>query len=341
MGVNLSSLVEGREIEMKELEGKTIAMDAYNIIYQFLSSIRDRFTGEPLKDSNGRITSHLSGLFYRTTKLMEKGITPVFVFDGKHPEFKKKTQETRIKMREEAAEKLKMAREEGDIEKIRLYSQAAIKLDKNMIEEAKTLLGLMGIQTITAPSEAEAQSAYMVQKGVAWASGSQDWDSLLFGAARLVKNLNITGKRKVAGKMLYAEVKPEVIELEKALSSLGIERKQLVMLGILVGTDYNPGGVKGIGPKTALKLVKEYPSPETLLANIEWDFDVDFMEIFEFFMNPDAVDVEIKKPEADWDALTDFLLERGFSEERVEGVKKRLMSTESSKKQTNLAGFLG
>ncbi|NOX71100.1 MAG: flap endonuclease-1 [Candidatus Micrarchaeota archaeon] len=341
MGVNLSSLVDAREIGFDELNGRIMAMDAYNIIYQFLSSIRDRFTGEPLKDSQGRITSHLSGLFYRTTKLMENGIMPVFVFDGKHPEFKRKTQESRIKMREEAAEKLKIAREEGDIEKIRLYSQAAVKLDKDMIKEAKELLHLMGIQIVEAPSEAEAQAAYMVSKGVVWASGSQDWDSLLFGCNRLVKNLNISGKRKVAGKLLYSDIKPELIELETVLNNLGINRDQLIMLGILVGTDYNPKGVKGIGPKTALKLVKENPTVDALLNNIEWDFDVDFREIFDFFKNPESVDVEIKDNETDWEGLTQFLTDHGFSEERVKSTEKRLAAISAEKKQTSLAGFLG
>jgi len=198
------------------------------------------------RDSSGRITSHLSGLFYRTAKLMEMGIKPVFVFDGKHPKFKKKTQESRIKMREEAAEKLKIAREEGDIEKIRLYSQAAVKLNKDMINEAKALLKLMGIQVIEAPSEAEAQAAYMTANGISWASGSQDWDSLLFGCPRLIKNINISGKRKIPGKLIYSEIKPELIELEKVLKSLEINRDQLIMLGILVGTDFWSGLVDWI-----------------------------------------------------------------------------------------------
>ncbi len=339
MGVNISKLVEPQEIELEQLSGKIISMDSYNIIYQFLSSIHDRFTGEPLRDSKGRVTSHLSGLFYRTTKLMENGIKPVFVFDGKHPEFKKKTQESRIKMRQEAAEKLKIAQKEGDVEKIRLYAQAAVKLDKEMIEEAKKMLSLMGLQVIQAPSEGEAQAADMIKKGLAWASGSQDWDSLLFGATRLVKNLNISGRRKLPGKLSYTFIKPEIIELQKVLDNAGITQDQLIMLGILVGTDFNPKGVKGIGPKTALKLVKENTSTESLLSNIEWEFDVDFEDIFNFFKKPEADDVQIEKVEPDWTGLTEFLLDHDFSHDRIEATKKRLIGAKSSSTQKSLDGW--
>ncbi len=339
MGVNISGLVESQEIELEQLAGKVIAMDSYNIIYQFLSSIHDRFTGEPLRDSKGRVTSHLSGLFYRTTKLMENGIKPVFVFDGKHPDFKKKTQESRIKMRQEAAEKLKIAQEEGDVEKIRLYAQAAVKLDKDMIEEAKKLLTFMGLQCVQAPSEGEAQAADMIKKGLAWASGSQDWDSLLFGAPRLVKNLNITGKRKIPGKLVYTYIKPEIIELERVLNGIGISQNQLIMLGILVGTDYNPKGVKGIGPKTALKIVKENSTIEGVLSNIEWDFDVNFQDIFDFFKKPETTDVNLEKTEADWNGLTEFLLDHDFSEDRIGATKKRLIGAQSSGTQKSLSGW--
>jgi len=339
VGVNISGLVEPQEIELENLRGKIIAMDSFNIIYQFLSSVHDRFTGEPLRDSKGRVTSHLSGLFYRTTRLMENGIKPVFVFDGKHPEFKKKTQESRIKMRQDAADKLKIAQEEGDVEKIRLYAQAAVKLDKDMIDEAKKLLEFMGIQVVQAPSEGEAQAAHMINKGTAWASGSQDWDSLLFGADRLVKNLSIGGKRKIPGKIAFTYIKPELIELQKVLDSAGISQDQLIMLGILVGTDFNPKGIKGIGPKTALKLVKENPTKESLLNAIEWDFEVGFDDIFDFFKNPDAEDVRIENIEPEWDALTEFLLDHDFSAERIEATKKRLVETKSAASQKSLSGW--
>lgn len=256
MGVNLSGIVSGRSIELADLKGRTIAIDTYNTLYQFLSIIRDRFTGEPLRDSKGRVTSHLSGLFYRTTNLIENGIEPVFVFDGKPPAFKRKTAEARSAVKKEAEERLEKARGEGDFEAIRRYAQATSKLTGEIIEHSKMLLEYMGIPVVQAPSEGEAQAAHMTNTGKAWASGSQDWDSLLFGTERMVKNLTVSGRRKVAHKENYTEIKPEVIELERVLSQLGVTRDQMIMLGILIGTDYNPGGIKGMGRRPHLKWSK-------------------------------------------------------------------------------------
>jgi len=342
VGVSLSKLVSGREIEMTELEGRTIYMDASNVMYQFLSSIRDRFTGEPLRDSHGNVTSHLSGLFYRTAKMLEGGMNIVYVFDGEPPKFKAKTTEERRRIRREAKEKWKEAKEEGDIEKIRKYSQAALKLTPEMVEEAKTLLKTMGVAWLQAPSEAEAQASCLVREGRGWAVGSQDWDSLLFGAPRLAKNLTITGRRKVPRKEKYINVKPELIELDSALKNLGISRDQLIILGMLVGTDYTPGGIKGIGPKTALKMVKEHKSLESVLKNVEWDFETEPEIIFDFFKNPPVEKREPEKPKFDRGALSEFLIKKhGFSEERVSGTMEKLQKLEGRKKQSSLGKFFG
>jgi flap endonuclease-1 len=270
MGVNLSELVRGEQIEFADLKGRTIAIDAFNTLYQFLSIIRDRFTGEPLRDSRGRITSHLSGLFYRTANLVENGIDPIFVFDGEPPAFKRRTSEARRAVKEEAEEKLEKAREARDFEAIRRYAQATSRLTGDMIGDAKKLLERMGIPVVQAQSEGEAQAAYMANSGKAWASGSQDWDSLLFGAGRMVKNLTMSGRRKVARKEDYVNVKPEMIELKHALSSLGVSREQIILIGMLIGTDYNPGGVKGVGPKNALRIVKEAKDFEGVFSRVKW-----------------------------------------------------------------------
>lgn len=322
MGVNLSELVPGRQIELSDLKGRMIAIDAYNTLYQFLSIIRDRFTGEPLKDSKGRVTSHLSGLFYRTTNLLENGIDPVFVFDGKPPAFKHKTAEMRSAVKKEAEGKLEKARETGDVELIRRYAQQTSKLTGDMIEASKKLLEHMGVPVIQAPSEGEAQAAHMANAGVVWASGSQDFDSVLFGATRMIKNLTVSGRRKIARKEDYIEVKPEIIELETVLARLGISREQLIMIGILIGTDYNPGGVKGIGPKTALKMVRERGF--NVFSGLEWDFEPSAEEIFRFFLNPPVSDVEIKRPKPDLAKLKEFLLDFDFSAERIDKTIERL-----------------
>lgn len=341
MGVSLSSLVEGKEIDFAFLSGKTIAIDGYNTLYQFLSIIRDRFTGEPLRDSQGRITSHLSGLFYRTSKLVEGGITPIFVFDGKPPEFKKATIDGRVKIRDDAETKWKEALKKGDAEKARMYAQGASKLTKEMVEEAKILLGYMGVSWVQAPSEGEAQATHMVKRGQAYAVGSQDWDSLLFGAERAVRNLTLSGKRKVARKEQYVEVVPELITLHDVLKTLGIGYEQLILLGMLIGTDYNPGGVKGVGPKTALKLVKEHKNLEGLLRYITWECAVPAEKIFDFFLHPPAEDVAIVKQKLEPEKILSFLREHDFSQERIENVAKKLSQVKDEQKQKGLGGFFG
>ncbi len=340
MGVSLSELVESREIKLNELQGKSIAIDTYNVLYQFLTTIRDRFTGEPLRDSQGRITSHLSGLFYRTSKLMENGMRVVYVFDGKPPEFKHQTIEDRKEIRKNAEVKWKEALEKGDIEGVRRYSQAVVRLTPEMVAESKQLLGYMGVSWVQAPSEGEAQVAYLVRQDRVWSGGSQDWDSLMFGAPRLIRNLTITGRRKLPGKEKYITVNPEMVELDKVLSILGITHDQLITLGILVGTDYNPGGIKGIGPKKALKLVKEKTSLSAALDGLDWPFKPKPEEIFEFFKNPPVEDIEIEKQELQPEKLLEMLCDdHSFSRERMGSVVDRLKELKDKEKQSSLGRF--
>lgn len=341
MGINLRELFPAREIGIQDLHGRRIAIDAYNTLFQFLSIIRDRFTGEPLKDSQGRITSHLSGLFYRTAKLMENNIELVYVFDGEPPEFKKEVREARAKAREEAAREWKEALERGDMERARVAAQASSRLTDEMVEESKRLLDAMGVPWIHAPSEGEAECAFLCMKGNVYSTASQDADSLAFGSPRLVRNLTITGKRKVPRKEKYVTVNPELIELEAVLSSLGINREQLITLGILVGTDYNPGGIKGIGPKRALELVKEKKTLDAVFANVEWNFKPSPEEIFNFFKNPPVKEVEIKKSEPEPDKVRELLVEEhDFSAERISSVISSLEKLRKSGRQSSLGKFL-
>ena len=339
MGVNLSKIVPRQEIELESLSGKIIALDAYNILYQFLSTIRDRMTGEPLRDHKGRVTSHLSGLFYRTGKLIEAGIKPIFVFDGEPPEFKKKTIEERREMKEEALKKWIEAVKKG--EEAKTYAQAASQLTDEMIDGAKKLLDFMGIPWVQAPSEGEMQCAYMCKKGDAGASGSQDYDSLLVGSPRLVRNLSITGRRKLPKKEAYIEIKPELVELERVLDELGIKREQLIIVGILVGTDYNPGGIKGIGPKKALELVKKFGTLDEILKQVEWNFDVDARKIYNFFLNPPTTDeykLEWKEPNEE--KIIEFMVEEhDFSRERVEKVIDKLKQRFREGRQVSLESW--
>jgi len=348
MGVNLTELVQSaKPIGFEDLAGKCIAIDAYNTMYQFLSIIRDRFTGEPLKDSKGMVTSHLSGIFYRTARMLEHRIEPVYVFDGKPPAFKKRTTEARNRVREEARKKWEQAVEKKDYEAVRRYSQQASKLTKDMIDEAKKLLDSMGIPWIQAPSEGEAQAAAMVRKGQAWSTGSQDWDSLLFATPRFVKNLTITGRRKVPRKEKYIEIVPELVELDGVLRGLGISQEQLIVLGILVGTDYNPGGIKGIGPKKALDLVKQHKrnTLEGAIGSVEWSAEASAEDIFNFFRDPPVDEIgpdKLKQGNLDLDGLKKVMVEEHeFSEDRLEGTLKRLEKAGVGSGQAKLASFFG
>ncbi|MCX8171111.1 MAG: flap endonuclease-1 [Candidatus Bathyarchaeota archaeon] len=319
MGVDLGDLVPRTPTNLSNLSGKVVAIDAYNALYQFLAIIRQP-DGTPLTDNAGRITSHLSGLFYRTCNLLELGIKPVYVFDGKPPALKEAEIKSRMKVKEEAIKKYEAALREGNIEEARKYAQMTSHLKDYMAEDAKRLLTFMGVPWVQAPSEGEAQAAHMAIRGDANFCASQDYDSLLFGAPQLLRNLTISGKRKLPGKNVYVEVKPEVLELARILRELGITREQLVDVGILVGTDYNPEGVKGIGPKTALKLIKTYGSLERALPAIKGaEFPVEPAKIREIFLHPDVTDnYELKWSEPDVGGVVGFLCgEKDFSEDRV------------------------
>lgn len=330
-----------REVKLENLAGKCIALDAYNSLYQFLASIRQP-DGTPLMDRVGRITSHLSGLFYRTINLMEAGIKPVYVFDGKPPEFKLAEIEERRKVKEKAMEEVLKAIKEGRKEDIAKYMKRAVFLTSDMVEDAKKLLTYMGVPWVQAPSEGEAQAAHMAKRGHCWAVGSQDYDSLLFGSPRLVRNLAVSPRRKIGEEVI--ELSPEIIELDAVLKSLRLKnREQLIDLAILLGTDYNPDGVPGVGPQKALKLVWEFGGLEKMLETVLRGvyFPVDPLEIKKFFLNPPVTDeysTDIKKP--DEQKLIDFLVrEHDFSEDRVLKAVERLKRAQTKYKTSSLDSF--
>jgi flap endonuclease-1 len=294
------------------------------MLYQFLSIIRGQ-DGKPLMDSKGRITSHLSGLFFRTINFIEKGIKPVFVFDGRPPELKRITIEEREEIRKEAEALYKEYLEKGEIEEAKKYAIRSAQLNEEIVNSAKKLIELMGNPCIQAPSEGEAQAAYLALKGDVYASASQDMDSLLFGSPRLIRNLSIVGKRRLPGRKEYVEVKPEIIYLDKMLNLLKISRKELIDIGILVGTDYAEG-IYGIGPKKALKLIKQYGSIEKVLEIQKASLSIDPAIIRDIFLNPKVTDnynLEWKEP--NYDGIIKFLCdEHDFSIERVQNALNKL-----------------
>ena len=344
MGVKLGDIVDARSISISDLSGEMVAFDGNNILYQFLSIIRGR-DGQPLKDRQGRITSHLSGLMYRNSNLMEAGIKIIYVFDGRPHRFKSTVLERRRNTRQKAKKAYEKAVEEGDTQKARRYGQQAVVATTDIIGDAKNLLTLMGLPWVQAPGEGEAQTAYMASKGDVYAAASQDFDSLLYGAPRHVRNLSITGRRKLPRKNVYIKIEPEMLELEKIKRSLGLSQSQLIDLGILVGTDYNPDGIKGIGPKTALKLINKHGSLEEALPHIKnAEFPHPVEEIKDLFVNPRTTDdykLEWNKP--DVAGLIGFLSgEHNFSQQRVMGaIEKMKAGMVQRAKKTTLDRFFG
>lgn len=329
MGVNLADLVEREEVELSPLRGRTVAVDALNILYQFLAIIRQR-DGELLKDSQGRVTSHLSGLFYRSINLLEGGINPVYVFDGEPPSLKRETIARRQEIKREARREWRKAVDEGRKEDIRKYAQQTSRITDDMIEDAQLLLESMGIPYVQAPSEGEAQAAFITRREDAYAAASQDYDSLLFDAPRLVRNLTMTGRRKLPGKDVYITVKPELVILDTVLQELGITREQLVEIGLLIGTDYNEG-IQGIGPKTALKVVKEGKFS-----------DYGLEELKKLFLSPKVTDqytIRFNQPTPE--KISELLCENhDFSETRVDNAVQRLVkAAETTAKQTSLDAY--
>jgi len=331
MGTKITDLLESKELSIDDLKDKIVVVDAFNQLYMFLSSIRQP-DGSLLKDSNNNVTSHLNGLFYRFTKLMQHGIRFIFVFDGKPPELKLAERKRRSELKASAELKYEKAKDEENIDDMKKYAARTSKLTKEMIDDAKELMSALGCPIIQAPSEGEAQAAYIVKNKDAYASLSQDADSLIFGCPLVVKNLTLSGRKKLPNKLSYDAISPELISLNDTLNNLAIDLDQLIVVAMLTGTDYNIGGIKGIGPKTALKLVKEHGTGsdnfDRLFSEAKWDdfFDYDWKEVFDVIKHTEITkDYDIKFKDADDEKVVDVLCKKhDFSEERIRKVLETL-----------------
>ena len=330
MGVNLSGVIECHEVDLSYLSGRKVTIDAYNTIYQFLSIIRQP-DGYPLCDSKGRVTSHLSGLLYRTANLIESGIEPSFVFDGAPHELKRTTLDKRKTRRDDAEKEWEKAVREGDLKKAFTKAQQTSRMTDEIRDSSMRLLDLMGLPLIEAPGDGEAQAAYMCAKGDVWASASQDYDSILFGAPRLVRNMTITGRRKVPGRDEYRTVRTEIIESEEALKHIGLTREQLVDACILMGTDFNPG-LSGIGPKRGIKLIKDHGSLEKALKHIGQDIP-DYEDVRGIFLDGEYSDAYRLNPEdMDRDGVIDMLAGYDFTESRIVSALDKIDSARAANK---------
>ena len=334
MGLNLKDLIVKEKTTLEAFSTRVIAIDAYNAIYQFLASIRGP-DGLQLMDSQGRVTSHLSGLLYRNVNFLSLGIKPVYVFDGKAPSLKAAEIQRRKQIKKDATIKYERAIAEGNMEDARKFAQQTTSMRDGMVKESKKLLECFGIPYIDAQSEGEATAAHLTNTGQAYASASQDYDSILCGAKRLVRNFTSSGRRRIPNSNTYIDVVPEVIQTQKVLDALGLTREKLIDVGILIGTDFNPNGFERIGPKTAIKMIRKHSRLEDIPQIQEQLQRIDFEQIREIFLNPKVTDVnEIVFEKVDYEAITGYLVkERSFSNDRVNSTLNRLKRALEKKSQ--------
>jgi flap endonuclease-1 len=339
MGVDISDIVIKHPKEVSDFAGERVAVDAFNTLYQFLATIRGP-DGTPLKDAEGRVTSHLSGLLYRNTNFLEAGIKPIYVFDGEPPPLKRKTIEERAARKRVAEQEYRDALARGDLETARSKAQQTARLEPHMVDETKEVLTALGIPWVQAPSEGEAQAAGMAAAGEASQVGSQDFDSLLFGAATLVRNLAVSGRRKLPGRNAFVNVVPEVVVLQENLDALGLTREQLIDVALLVGTDFNDG-VRGYGPRKSLKLIKQHHRLEEACAAKGIELPPRHEEIRAFFRDPPYRPVgELKWAAPDRERVLEVYVEtHQFSRQRVESALDKVGAVSKGRDQRSLDAF--
>ena len=344
MGVAIGSLIKDCKIKFElddSLKNKKIGIDAYNMLYQFLTNIRGA-DGQSLKNNKGEITSHLNGLFYRMLKFLYTGAEYIFVFDGTSNYLKNQTKDDRHNKKVIAEEKYKKAVDEGNKEDIYKFSKQFVTLDNKIISEAKELILAMGIGYLDAPSEAEAQISYLTSVNKLDYTVSQDYDCLLFGSPNLIRNLTVSGKKKVPYKNIYIDVYPEIIKPECVFKTLNINRNKLIWLSMLIGTDFNKK-IEGIGPKTALKLVQKYDSFEDIIEYLESKnkiIDFDYKEVENIFLNPDVdKDPKIINGKFDKEKIEDIMINKAnFSEERIKSsLDKYITQKQEKDKQKSIS----
>lgn len=329
-----------REQKFDSYFGRRIAVDASQHIYSFLVVV-GRTGDQMLTSEAGDVTSHLQGMFFRTARLLESGMKPVYVFDGKPPALKMEELTRRSGRREEATMSLEEAKEKGNEEEIAKYSKRTVRVTREHNEDCRRLLRLMGVPIVDAPSEAEAQCAAMNKQGLVYAMSSEDMDSITLGTPKLVRNL-----------MAPANAKLPINEYDhdKVLEGLGLTEEQFIDMCILCGCDYC-GTIRGIGQKRALELVQKHGSLEKVLAALDpakygIPEPFPYKEARELFKQPSVLKVEevpqLKWGQADEQGIVDFLVgEKSFSEDRVRKVVEKLNANRGRANQGRLESFFG
>jgi len=326
-----------KENEIKNYFGRKVAIDASMSLYQFLIAVRQD-GGAQLTNESGETTSHLMGMFYRTIRMVDNGIKPVYVFDGKPPQMKAGELEKRKEKRDEAQAALDKAKEEGNMEEVDKQNRRLVKVTKEHVADVKVLLKHMGIPYVDAPCEAEAQCAELVKSGKVYAAGTEDMDALTFGTSVLLRHLTFSEARKMPIKEFH---------VASVLEGMEIDQDQFVDLCILLGCDY-VDKIKGIGPKKAIELIKKHKSIEKILENIDTakyppPEDWMFTEARRLFKTPDvtsADELDLKWEKPDEEALVAYMCgEKGFGEERIRGGCKKLLKARGGSTQGRLDSF--
>lgn len=325
-----------KECELKHYFGRKIAIDASMCLYQFLIAVRSE--GAQLTTVDGETTSHLMGTFYRTIRLVEQGIKPVYVFDGKPPDLKGGELAKRAEKREEAQKLLQAAEEAGNAEDVDKFTRRLVKVTTTHAEEAKQLLSLMGIPYINAPCEAEAQCSAMVKAGKVFATATEDMDALTFGCSVLLRRLTFSEAKKMPIQEFH---------YDKVLESLELTSDEFVDLCIMLGCDYT-SSIRGIGPKRAMELIKTHRSLEKILENLDSKKysvpeDWNYKQARLLFQEPnvtDPNDIELKWSDPDEDGLVKFLCgDKQFNEDRVRNGAKKLLKARNTSTQGRLDSF--
>ncbi|MEE9236296.1 MAG: flap endonuclease-1 [Thermoplasmata archaeon] len=337
MGVHLAPLIRKQIVNLQNLRGHSFAVDGNNVLYQLLALIRLR-DGKPLTSQTGRVTSHLVGLLFRTTRLIsDYDMSLVFTFDGRPHERKREELRTRRATRLKAAKEYAEAVERRDYATAWSKAVASSRLTQDLVMDAQRLLDLLGIPWVQALGEGEAQAAFICSRGQVWASATRDYDALLYGSPRLLRYLTISGREFLPSKGISRPLEPELIRLDDFLGTLQLTQEQLIDLAIIVGTDYNRG-VRGIGPHKALNLLQQYGCLENLPSELTDRLPSDFAAIRDLFLHPAVTkDYHIQPGGIDRDGLMEFLCEeRGFSRRRV---GKALGRLEKLRSHPSLAEF--
>jgi flap endonuclease-1 len=325
MGCNLRDLANAEDTTMDAMKGKRIGIDSFLLAFQFLTTIRDRSPtgdGGPLRSDNGKVVAHLMGFLSRASLMLSKGVNPVFIFDGKHPELKNDEISARRARREQAEADWKAALDVGDFATAQKMAQRCVKYTPEMVDESMEMLSLMGIPAFRAKAEGEAQAAVMAANGQLDAVATQDWDALLYGSPVVIRNFSSDGSKRM-GRVIRAQR----IDLAQLLKEHDLTRDQLIDLAIMIGTDFHPG-IKGIGPKTGLKLIKEYGTIEAVCSAKDKDVPERLDEIREVFRNHPVVEIadsDLVQGDVNVEGLKKFLVEdRQFSLKRFDNAMELL-----------------